>query len=80
MNRVFAPWTAEEVVSLNDYQACDFFHEFTGTDGVVLIATSGGWIEKEGGPVVQDWAYDFMANGSWRETVERLRQRWSTDG
>lgn len=71
MNRVDAPWTPAQVYSLNEYQADGYGHPFTGDRGpnneeTVLIATPDGWVAKAGGPVVQTWAHDFMANLDWR--------------
>ena len=68
--RVEAPWDDDQVASLNAYQQCDFVHPFTGERGpnneeTVLIATKDGWVEKEGGPVVQTWAHRFMTDRSW---------------
>jgi len=65
------PWTKDQVASLNGYQACDSFHPFTGERGpnneeTILIATENGWVEREGGPVVQVWAYTSMADWSWK--------------
>jgi hypothetical protein len=74
LNRAEVPWTAEQVESLNGYQKRGAFHPFTGERGpngeeTVLIATPSGWIEREGGEVVQTWAHAFMADGSWKEEV-----------
>jgi len=74
MSQVDAPWTDDQVASLNGYQACDFVHPFTGKRGpngeeTVLIATKTGWIEKEGGPIVQEWAHEFMADWGWKKMV-----------
>jgi len=70
MERVNAPWTADQVESLNAYQKCDRVPHFTGKRGpdgekTYLIATKDGWVEKPGGPVVQTWAHAFMANWNW---------------
>lgn len=67
-----APWTDAQIESLNGYQESGVGHPFTGErqpngDETILIATKEGWIEREGGPVVQTWAHPFMANGSWKE-------------
>ena len=64
-----APWTAEQVESLNEYQEALVFHPFTSEAGELLIATEAGWVERVGGPVVQDWAHPWMVDGSWREVV-----------
>ncbi len=70
-----APWTDAEVASLNDYQACEVFHPYTGENSATkLIATPAGWIEHEGGEVVQSWAHPFTADGSWRDMAEQTRR------
>lgn len=75
-----APWTEEEVASLNAYQASGHFHEYTGENGKALIATKNGWVAVEGGPVVQTSAHEWITNGKWRlievpalEAAERMR-------
>ena len=75
--KVVAPWTVKQVNSLNGYQRSGAGHPFTGkrTNGgqeVILIATEKGWVEKEGGPVVQDWAHEPMADFSWRKDPWQL--------
>jgi len=62
---VCVPWSDEQVESLNHYQECGWLHPFT-QDGVTLVATNSGWVTEKLGPVVQDWAYDFMVNGQWK--------------
>src|SRR5208337_5185620 len=64
--RVNAPWSDDQVASLNGYQECDFVHPFTGEQGASLRATAAGWVEHEGGPVVQKWAHGFMADWTWK--------------
>lgn len=69
-----APWTPEEVVSLNGYQESGVFHPFTcGNDACRrdLIATEKGWI-CEGCLYTQDWAHLFMLNDSWRPSAEMM--------
>jgi hypothetical protein len=71
MQRVDAPWTDDQVASLNAYQQAGYRHPFTGSEGldghrVTLIATSRGWVERVGGPVVQTWAHEEMTNWKWR--------------
>jgi hypothetical protein len=72
INRCEAPWTSEQVESLNGYQNAGVYHPFTGEVGPdgersVLIATERGWVETADGPIVQTWAHAFMADGSWRD-------------
>lgn len=64
--QITAPWTDEQVKALNRYQKYSPGHPFTGErnpDGseCVLIATNDGWVRYKGGPVVQTWAWEFMA-------------------
>jgi len=69
LNRVDAPWTNDQVASLNGYQKAGYVHPFTYGDGeekVDLIATTDGWVAKKDGPVVQTWAHKFMADWSWK--------------
>ena len=71
--RSHAPWSRDEVASLNAYQASGVMHPFTGyargLDGedTILIATPRGWVEREEGPVVQRWAHSFMVNWDWKK-------------
>jgi hypothetical protein len=69
-----APWTAEQVRKLNEYQTCDWVHEFTcpaddpnftlshETLGRVLIAKQDGW-HCPSCLYRQMWAHDFMFLG-----------------
>ena len=65
-------WTEDEVASLNAFQKSGYYHPFTALqrqpngDATVLIATQDGWVESEGGPVVQTWAHPFMLNWTWK--------------
>lgn len=69
---VRAPFDADQVTSLNGYQADGSFHEFTcGNDGcpaeqAVLVAAEDGW-RCPSCSYAQDWAAPWMADGSWRE-------------
>jgi len=80
-----APWSPDEVASLNGYQASGAGHPFTcGVDTclyggpptpgrpdgrygrTVLQAGIDGWQCPACG-WTQDWAFAFMADGSWRQ-------------
>lgn len=61
-----APWTADQVASLNAYQECGYAHPFTSGSGGDLIATPEGWVEQAGGPIVQTWAHPWMVDWRWR--------------
>ena len=67
-DRVNAPWTEDQMKSLAGYQGSGWHHPFTYGDGpeqVDLVPTEAGWIAKDGGPIVQDWAYQFMLDWRW---------------
>lgn len=63
----YAPWTEDEVQSLNDYQDARMMHPFTcgNNSNDVLEATADGWICLFC-EYIQDWAHLWMADGSWR--------------
>lgn len=76
---VTAPWTAEQVDSLNDYQQSGAFHPFTcGNDQCraanrsPLTATPHGWVHPCG--YTQNWAHTFMADGSWKPAVTAMQE------
>lgn len=62
---VRAPWTAEQVAALNDWQKNDAVHPFTcandhGTqEDRELVATTDGWICRHC-DYRQDWAHRMM--------------------
>lgn len=68
--RVKAPWSEEQIAELKKWQASKEVHPFTSAEHAVLLPSKEGWVAKEGGPVVEDWAWDFMLDGSFRERVE----------
>ena len=72
MNKIIAPFAADQVAKLNEFQELGFIHPFTccskigqhcerinGSGNGTLIATAKGWI-CPCGHFTQDWAYDFM--------------------
>jgi hypothetical protein len=73
------PWTADEVASMNGYQASGAGHPFTcGNDEcrggkpdprsryAPLLATEDGWVCDWCG-YTQDWAWLWMTDWSWRQ-------------
>jgi len=75
-SKVVAPWTSDQVASLNGYQESGKFHPFTcGNPDCprirdrpsVLIARVPGWVCPMNCGYQQDWAHDWMANGSWKD-------------
>lgn len=70
---VKAPFTPEQVKSLNDYQDSGVFHPFTCECRANLIATEKGWICNCCN-YTQNWAHDFMLDGSWRQFEIQFRR------
>jgi hypothetical protein len=69
--QIKAPWTQEQVESLNEYQRSGVMHPFTcGHCRRTLTATEAGWICREcalhGREYKQDWCWNWMADGTWR--------------
>jgi hypothetical protein len=63
MTQIFAPWSDEQVATLNRWQKLGYVHEFTcpgdGCKVRVLTARKSGWV-CEGCGYQQTWAHDFM--------------------
>ena len=76
--KVYAPFTAEQLASLNGYQASGVFHEFTcgnddcPADHAVLVAAEEGW-HCPSCSYTQDWAHEAMADGSWKPPLTLMR-------
>jgi hypothetical protein len=68
MDYSYAPWTDEEVKSLNEYQACGYVHPFTHCDHP-LVATKDGWVCPKCSNSDQKWCHKWMANDAWRESA-----------
>jgi ribosomal protein S27AE len=62
-----APFTEDQVASLNAYQKSEFVHPFTCVcgDHIPLVATKDGWICNKCA-YTQKWAHDFMADWAWK--------------
>ena len=72
-SRVTAPFTPDQVASLNAFQASDVTHPFTcgndlcpvaGGEHASLIAGEDGW-HCWACDYTQNWAHSFMADMSW---------------
>lgn len=59
-----APWSADQVASLNAFQRSGIMHPFTYRQ-YELVATERGWALPGGEIIVQDWAHSQMADWSW---------------
>lgn len=72
--QVTAPWTQDQVDSLNSYQVSGAFHPFTGNNDLlplgendVLVADVDGWHSTVDPGYRQTWAWGWMADWSWKE-------------
>jgi len=70
-----APWTAEQVDTLNQFQRSPAIHPFTcpghaGGGDRTLVATRSGWICPHC-DYRQDWFHDFMVR--WEAARDCLR-------
>jgi hypothetical protein len=67
-----APWSDDQVASLNAFQAAGVLHPFTcGGERcrAVLMAEADGWHCPAGCGYKQTWAHPFMADWSWKKFV-----------
>lgn len=83
---VRAPFTPEQVESLNGFQQSGVMHPFTCSGGggphsdrpgrsAVLVADEDGWrCPVSGCEHRQDWAHPFMADGQWRQMQQAMRR------
>lgn len=72
--KIEAPFTEDQVDSLNEYQKSGAFHEFTGNNELapdgetdILVATIDGWISQYDPTYHQNWAWRWMADWSWKQ-------------
>lgn len=72
-----APFTEEEVESLNGYQESGYGHPFTcgNNSDHILVATREGWVCPEC-DYTQRWAHKFMTDNSWKTFVCDRCQHW----
>jgi hypothetical protein len=78
-----APWTADEVASLNAYQQAGAYHPFTCGDDACraadplkqapLTASPDGW-RCPRCEYTQNWAHTWMTDGSWLQPADRMAQ------
>ena len=73
-----APWTLEQVASINGYQQSGAFHEFTcpfsddHAAGRVLVAVENA-LGCPSCAYVQFWVWNWMADWEWRQYESWLR-------
>lgn len=68
MAQITAPFTEEQIQSMNEYQKSDRVHPFTCSEhsDIPLIATPAGWICKHC-DYKQYWSHEWMGDWRWRE-------------
>ena len=71
--QITAPFTTDQVRSLNAYQRAKVMHPFTCTvhSDTPLIAREDGWICPTCA-YRQKWAHEFMGNWKWREMKNEI--------
>jgi hypothetical protein len=74
MSEIKAPFTPDQVNSLNEFQKSGVMHPFTGNNDMlpddeqdILVAAEDGWHSLNDPNYFQDWAHDWMADWSWKE-------------
>lgn len=62
-----APFTDEEIASLNEYQESGWGHPYTCGNGdqEILVATTDGWICKKCA-YTQKWCHKWTADWEWK--------------
>lgn len=75
MPEVTSPiFTADQVASINGYQACGMFHPFTcgnSHDGERVLKASVSGLSCPTCDYIQDWVHGFMGDWSWKKAVEQ---------
>lgn len=69
-DKVFAPFTPEQIKNLSNYQQNDRHHPFTCLDGNLLTPVESGWICSCCN-YTQNWCHSFMAKPL--ETITKIR-------
>ena len=73
MAQIHAPFTPDQVSSLNAYQNANLMHPFTcgNNSDHLLIAREDGWTCPEC-DYQQKWAHDWMGNWKWSGMVRQM--------
>jgi len=77
-SQVNAPFSEDQVKSLNEYQTSGCFHEFTCGNTKcrdALVASETGWKCPTCGFDDQKWAWSWMTDWRWKELyVPKLKE------
>jgi len=81
-------FTDDQIKSFNDFQHSGMFHPFTcgsgrrtdkdHLDGEGLLVLTPDGLRCPYCEYTQQWAHEFMLNGSWKETEDKMRNVWTT--
>lgn len=78
-----APFTADQIMSLTEFQDAGYFHPFTCTTeschSSELIPTRSGWVCPTCRHV-QTWCYSWMANWEWKIEWNQLMEQLKLNG
>lgn len=69
MSMMYAPFTADQIQSINEYQESGNFHPFTcgnSSNHPVLVATQDG-MKCPKCHFCQKWVHEWMSDGSWKQ-------------
>lgn len=66
-NKVVAPWTNDETLSINDYQQSDDFLPLVCPALHILIATSEGLYFEACPDFSLNWTYPWVLDSSWKQ-------------
>lgn len=71
---VMAPWSEAQVAALNTWNASGYVHPFTCAvhSDMPLVATIDGWRCHMHCGYRQDWAHNFMMDGSLHGLMQSL--------
>lgn len=76
MSQLTAPFSQDQRISINDFQHCNYWHPFTcenphtGSDRTLIALDDG--MHCPLCDYFQNWVYDWMADGSWRQIENKF--------
>jgi hypothetical protein len=72
-DHVKAPFTEDQVASLQGFQNCGYMHQCTCECGADMIPTKEGWVCGSCA-YTQDWCHAFMADWRWKKLGDAIAQ------
>jgi len=71
MDQVRAPWTEEQVASLDAFQGCTTCTPLVDEKGLPLVATRSGLMKQGTDERVLIWAHRWMLDWSWKDAPKQ---------